>query len=79
MIDNTDTYMPLSHWLDRGYGYPTADGFYNWTRPGELRDEMLSAGVIMQVGRRWLMNRAKFEQWCESKAKEQSRRNSAAR
>ncbi len=72
-----DCYLPLKDWLERDFTYPTKNAFYNWCRPGPLRDELVRAGVLMQIGRRWLMNRAKFEQWCEAKAKEQS--NAAAK
>ncbi len=67
-----DTYLPIADWLARGYTYPNKAAFYNWTRPSALRDELVAAGVIMQIGRRWLMNRAKFEQWCTRKAQEQA-------
>lgn len=74
----TNAYLPISDWIGRGYTYPSKAAFYNWTRPGSLRNELIGAGVIMQVGRRWLMNRAKFEEWCAAKAKEQSRCGVAA-
>jgi hypothetical protein len=72
-----DAYLPITDWLGKGYPYPSKSAFYNWTRPGPLRNELVAAGVIMQVGRRWLMNRAKFEAWCAAKAKQQSSRGAA--
>ena len=72
-----DTYLPINDWLNSGYSYPTKPAFYNWTRPSALRNELVAAGVIMQIGRRWLMNRAKFEEWCAAMASQQSKRTAA--
>ena len=61
MSDNPVTF---SEWAEHGDHYPTLGVLYNWTRPSELRDELISAGVIAQFNGRWFFNPPKWREHC---------------
>lgn len=56
--------MTFQQWAERGE-YPHIGTLYNWTRPGEVRDEMLRAAVIKRVAGRWLFNPQRWRAYCE--------------
>ena len=56
--------MPFPEWEKHGDPYPTIGVLYNWTRPGDLRDELEQAGVIGRVNGRWLFNPPKWREHC---------------
>ena len=61
MSDNPVTF---SEWEQHGDPYPTLGVLYNWTRPSDLRDELMSAGVLARVNGRWLFNPPKWREHC---------------
>jgi len=61
MSDNPVTF---SWWKENGDSYPTLGVLYNWTRPSELRDELMTAGVIARINGRWLFNPPKWREHC---------------
>ena len=44
---------------------PTLNVLYNWTRPGPIHDELVSAGIIARVANRWIFNPGKWREHCE--------------
>lgn len=65
MLDNPLTFQ---EWAAGGNSYPSLGTLYNWTRPGEIRNTMLRAGVIVRVNNRWLFSPAKWRDYCSSQA-----------
>ena len=63
MSDNPVTFQ---EWAYRGE-YPHKGVLYNWTRPSEIRDEMMEAGVIVRINGRWLFNPPKWREYCVNK------------
>ena len=61
MADNNP--IPFNEWEKRGE-YPHRGVLYNWTRPGQVRDEMMGAGVIARVNGRWLFNPHRWREYC---------------
>ena len=45
-LQMSDNPIPISQWKEQGNTYPTDYGWYNMLRPGELRDELINAGVV---------------------------------
>lgn len=56
--------IPVSRWESLGYIWPTQSGWYNLLRPENLRDELVSAGVVVFVNGRWLVFPDKWQQYC---------------
>ncbi len=56
--------IPVSLWESLGYVWPTQSGWYNLLRPENLRDELVSAGVVAFVNGRWLVFPDKWQQYC---------------
>lgn len=56
--------ITFKEWGKRGESYPTVGVLYNWTRPGETRDQMVKAGVIVRVNNRWLFNPSQWRAYC---------------
>ena len=44
--------------------YPNKGVLYNWTRPSQIRNELMKAGVIAKVNGRWLFNPPKWRDYC---------------
>lgn len=63
MSDNPVTFQ---EWGARGE-YPHKGVLYNWTRPSQLRDEMMEAGVLARINGRWLFNPPKWREYCVNK------------
>ena len=60
-MDN-DEFLPFPTWQEQSKkDYPTQGVFYNWTRPGPTRDELIKAGVLARFNGRWLFNYANFQ------------------
>lgn len=62
----SDHPMPFPEWKKHGDPYPTIGVLYNWTRPGDVRDELERAGVIARVNGRWLFNPPQWREYCAS-------------
>ena len=60
----TDNPMPFSEWAENGDPYPTIGVLYNWTRPSDLRNELMDAGVIARINGRWLFNPRIWRDFC---------------
>jgi len=60
MSDNPVTFQK---WKEQGE-YPTLGVLYNWTRPSNLRDELMNAGVIARINGRWLFNPSMWREHC---------------
>ncbi len=56
--------IPLSQWEAQGNVWPTVNGWYNMLRPENLRDELVSAGVVSFVNGRWVVFPDKWQQYC---------------
>ncbi len=56
--------MTFQRWGEQGDPYPTIGVLYNWTRPSELRNELMNAGVIARINNRWLFNPSMWREYC---------------
>jgi len=63
----SDNPIPISQWKEQGNTYPTHNGWYNMLRPGELRDDLISAGVVTRVNGRYLINPENWRSFCANR------------
>ena len=63
----SDNPVPISEWVKQGNEYPTKHVFYNWLRPGKMREELINEGVVTRVNNRWLFNPPRWRTFCANR------------